>query len=71
MYILCEYFSSYRVTTAKSDQFQALQGQMTLEMQVKVTHNLIRFEALLDTYYVRIWSCFTKYFPSYRVTTAK
>ena len=38
---------------------------------VKVTHNLIRFEALLVPYSVRIWSGFWKYFSSYRVTTAK
>ena len=65
------YFSSYRVTTAKLGQFQALQGQITLKMQVKVTHNLIRLEALLYAYYVRIWSGFAEYFLSYRVTTAK
>ena len=38
---------------------------------VKVTHNLIRFEALLDAYSVQIWSGFAKYFSSYHVTTAK
>ena len=47
--------------SAKWDQFQALQCQMTLKMYVKVTHNLIRFEPLLDAYSVRICSGFAKY----------
>ena len=43
----------------------------TLQLPVKVTQNLIWFEALPDAYSVRIWCGFAKYFSSYRVTTAK
>ena len=63
MHILCEFgevsLYTYRVIALqlpKSGHFQALQGQMTLKILVKVTHNLIRFEALLDAYSMQIWS---------------
>ena len=44
---------------------------MNLKMSVKIIHNLIRFEGLLDAYSVQIWSTFAKYVSSYRFTTTK